>query len=163
MMYYNYRKIKRGNTGGKKNVSYLISDGFGTLERGIVGGTDDSYQHVSYYMVRQEDNKMTNAMIIMFQQEALAEAGILEYTGREIEVALPDESVMTFKEVEPIHTYSRWRELGFQVQKGETAIAKFKVWKHTSKKNKETDEDESRMFMKTASFFKQSQVKEIEK
>jgi len=106
---------------------------------------------------------MTNQMIIMFQQEALAEAGILEYTGREIEVMLPDESVMTFKEVEPIHTYSRWRELGFQVQKGETAIAKFKVWKHTSKKNKETDEDESRMFMKTASFFKQSQVKEIEK
>ena len=146
-----------------KNVDYLVGNGFGSLECGSLGGADDSYQHVSYYMVRQEDDEMTNAMIIMFQQEALAEAGILEYTGREIEVTLPDESVMTFKEVEPIHTYSRWKDLGFQVQKGETAIAKFKVWKHTSKKNKETDEDESRMFMKTASFFKQSQVKEIEK
>lgn len=106
---------------------------------------------------------MTNQMIIMKQQEELAKAGILNYTGRTLTAKLPDGSELEFKEVEPIHTYQRWKEMGFQVQKGEKAVAQFTIWKHTSKKNKETDEDESRMFMKTASFFKQSQVKEIEK
>ncbi len=102
---------------------------------------------------------MTNQMIIMTQQQALAEAGILEYTGREIEVTLPDESVMTFKEVEDIHTYAKWKDLGFQVKKGEKAIAQFMIWKYVQKKKNETDEEkEARMFMKRASFFKRSQV-----
>ena len=105
---------------------------------------------------------MTNQMIIMQQQDELAKAGILNYTGREIEVTLPDESVIVFKEVEEIHTYARWKELGYQVQKGEKAVAQFLIWKHTSRKNKETDEEEARMFMKKASFFKQSQVAKIE-
>lgn len=77
-------------------------------------------------------------------------------------MTLPDESVMVFKEVEEIHTYAKWKELGYQVQKGEKAIAQFTIWKHTSKKNEEAEEDEGRMFMKKASFFKQSQVKKIE-
>ena len=102
---------------------------------------------------------MTNQMIIMMQQEELAKAGILEYTGREIEVTLPDESVMTFKEVEDIHTYAKWKELGFQVKKGEKAVTQFMIWKYVQKKKKETDEEnEARMFMKKASFFKRSQV-----
>lgn len=102
---------------------------------------------------------MTNEMIIMNQQQALAEAGILEYTGREIEVTLPDESVMVFKEVEEIHTYSRWASLGYQVKKGEKAVSQFMIWKYVKKKKKETDEEnEARMFMKRASFFKRSQV-----
>lgn len=104
---------------------------------------------------------MTNAMIIMNQQDELAKAGILNYTGRSITVELPDGSKMEIKEVEPIHTYAKWKELGFQVRKGEKACTQFMIWKHTSKKNKETDEDEGRMFMKKASFFKQSQVDAI--
>ena len=106
---------------------------------------------------------MTNAMIIMQNQEELAKAGILNYTGRILKAQMPDGTEMQFKEVEEIHTYAKWKELGFQVQKGDKAIAQFTIWKHTSKKNKETDEDESRMFMKKASFFRRSQVKEIEK
>ena len=102
---------------------------------------------------------MTNQMIIMMQQEELAKAGILEYTGREIEVTLPDDSVMVFKEVEEIHTYAKWKELNYQVKKGEKAIAQFMIWKYVQKKKKETDEEnEARMFMKKASFFKRSQV-----
>lgn len=104
---------------------------------------------------------MTNQMIIMNQQQALAEAGILEYTGREIEVTLPDESVMVFKEVEEIHTYSKWKELNYQVKKGEKAIAQFMIWKYVQKKKKETDEEneaKAKMFLKKASFFKRSQV-----
>lgn len=108
---------------------------------------------------------MTNQMIILQQQDELAKAGILNYTGREIEVTLPDESVIIIKEVEEIHTYARWKELNYQVQKGEKAIAQFMIWKHVSgKKKKETDEESTdRMFMKKASFFKRSQVREIEK
>lgn len=106
---------------------------------------------------------MTNQMIIMMNQVELAKEGILDYTGRIIDVKMPDDSVMSFKEVEEIHTFQKWKSMGFQVQKGEKAVAQFMIWKHVSKKNKETDEDESKMFMKKASFFKRSQVKEIEK
>lgn len=106
---------------------------------------------------------MTNQMIIMMNQVELAKEGILDYTGRTIDVKMPDDSVMSFKEVEEIHTFQKWKSMGFQVQKGEKAVAQFMIWKHVSKKNKETDEDESKMFMKKASFFKRSQVKEIEK
>lgn len=104
---------------------------------------------------------MTNAMIIMNQQQELAKAGILEYTGREIEVKFDDGNTAVFKEVEEIHTYAKWKELNCQVRKGEKAIASFVIWKHTSKKNKETGEDEAKMFMKKASFFKRSQVDAI--
>lgn len=106
---------------------------------------------------------MTNQMIIMMNQVELAKEGILDYTGRTIDVKMPDDSVMSFKEVEEIHTFQKWKSMGFQVQKGEKAVAQFMIWKHVLKKNKETDEDESKMFMKKASFFKRSQVKEIEK
>lgn len=106
---------------------------------------------------------MTNQMIIMMNQVELAKEGILDYTGRTIDVKMPDDSVMSFKEAEEIHTFQKWKSMGFQVQKGEKAVAQFMIWKHVLKKNKETDEDESKMFMKKASFFKRSQVKEIEK
>ena len=106
---------------------------------------------------------MTNQMIIMQQQDELAKAGILNYTGRVLTAEMPDGTEFQFKEVEEIHTYAKWKELNCQVQKGEKAVAQFMIWKHTSKKNKETGEDEAKMFMKKASFFKRSQVKEIEK
>ena len=55
--------------------------------------------------------------------------------------------------------------MGYQVKRHEKAIAQFPIWKHTSKtvKNKETGEDENKenMFMKTASFFKMSQVEKV--
>jgi len=62
---------------------------------------------------------------------------------------------------EECHTYGRWKSMGYQVKRGSKALFKATIWKYTSKKNIETDDEESRMFMKTASFFGRSQVERI--
>ena len=102
---------------------------------------------------------MTNEMIIFNESQKLAQGGLIEYTGREIVMVDSDGKEFVIKETEPIHTYNAWREMGYQVKKGEKAIASFTIWKYTASKNEETDEEEAgRMFMKKASFFKTSQV-----
>lgn len=67
----------------------------------------------------------------------------------------------TISESEEIHTFAKWRELGYSVKRGEKCIVKLTIWKHTSRTNKETQEEESKMFMKTAAFFSTSQVEKI--
>lgn len=65
---------------------------------------------------------------------------------------------------EAIHTFALWKQLGYSVKKGEKAIAKFAIWKHTSKtvENEDGEEEEkTNMFLKTAAFFKLSQVEKI--
>lgn len=62
---------------------------------------------------------------------------------------------------EECHTYGKWKSMGYQVKRGSKALFKATIWKYTSKKNIETDDEESRMFMKTASFFGRSQVERI--
>lgn len=109
---------------------------------------------------------MTNAMIIMNESIGLMEEGIIGTTGKTIKVKMienGEEIEKEFDEPEPIHTYQTWKKLGFQVQKGQKAIAQFVIWKHVTKKAKEEgEEDETKMFMKKASWFKLSQVAPIE-
>lgn len=104
---------------------------------------------------------MTNAQIILLESVKLMEQGILKGTGKKIVVEYNDEK----KELdvpEPIHTYQAWKKLGYQVKKGEKAIAKFTIWKHVSGKKKEDGEQgKDRMFMKMSSFFKMEQVEKI--
>lgn len=64
-------------------------------------------------------------------------------------------------ESEEIHTFQKWKSLGYAVKRGEKAITKLTIWKHTSKINPETQEEETAMFMKTAAFFSTSQVEKI--
>ena len=64
-------------------------------------------------------------------------------------------------ESEVIHTFAKWKSLGYAVKRGEKAITKLTIWKHTSKVNAETQEEETAMFMKTAAFFSTSQVEKI--
>lgn len=64
-------------------------------------------------------------------------------------------------ESEEIHTFQKWKSLGYAVKRGEKAITKLTIWKHTSKINPETQEEEMAMFMKTAAFFSTSQVEKI--
>lgn len=98
---------------------------------------------------------MTNAQIIFSEEQMLAKQGVINYTGRVFKF----DDGTEIKETESIHTYAVWKELGYQVQKGEKAIASFYIWKFVGK---EDEEDEDKMFMKKASFFKRSQVKEAE-
>lgn len=105
---------------------------------------------------------MTNAMIIFYESQKLAEEGILNYTGREAKYVDENGEEKVYKEVEPIHTYAAWKELGYQVQKGEKAKAQIIIWKFVSGKKEESDEEPSgKMFMKKASFFTMAQVKSI--
>lgn len=69
-------------------------------------------------------------------------------------------------EDEEIHTYARWKSLGYQVKKGQKAIAQFPIWKYTSKKKaEEVSEEEAQArgycFMKLSSFFSTKQVEPI--
>lgn len=110
---------------------------------------------------------MTNADIIFTQSQELMKQGVIEGTGRTFKATITnaqgEQEEVVVEEAEPIHTYAGWKERGYQVQKGEKAIAKFTIWKHVVKKAKqEGDEDETKMFMKTASWFKFSQVAPIE-
>ena len=103
---------------------------------------------------------MTNTMIILMESVKLMENGILASTG----------TVQTIdgKQVEipeSIHTYKAWKSLGYVVKHGEHAIAKFPIWKYTTKRVKDTDTDEEKQtgkcYMFNASFFKASQVERM--
>lgn len=107
---------------------------------------------------------MTNAQIILAEQIRLADEGILKYTGRILEAVLADGTTTEIKEIQPIHTFQAWKSMGYKVKKGEKAIAKFPIWKYTTKKS-ENDEEEQvngRMFMKVSAFFTNEQVEKME-
>ena len=61
---------------------------------------------------------------------------------------------------EEVHTFARWKKMGYQVRKGEHAILKTTIWKAKERKA-EDEETDLRMFMKTAHFFGRSQVEPI--
>lgn len=59
---------------------------------------------------------------------------------------------------EEVHTFQHWKSMGYAVKKGEKAAFKTSIWKAVQKKDKP---DETVMFLKTAAFFKASQVQPI--
>ena len=108
---------------------------------------------------------MTNNQIIWEQRCALAKQGQIGYTGREVKVPLEGGGEMVCREPEEIHTYATWKALGFQVKRGEKALAKIAIWKYATARRdaaEETDDQpEGRMFMKLAFFFGEAQVEKI--
>ena len=104
---------------------------------------------------------MTNEQIIFSAAQHLAETGAIKYTGKIYKARDAEGNEIQLKETEAIHTYNAWRALGFQVQRGQKAVAKLTIWKHATKTDKETGEEESKMFMKTAAFFSASQVEAV--
>lgn len=108
---------------------------------------------------------MTNTMIIMNESVRLMNEGVLDGTGEFVTVESSDGTNKQLELPEEIHTFRGWKERGYAVKKGEKAIAKFPIWKHTSKKVETEDgeeEEKTNMFMRTAAFFKFSQVEKIE-
>ena len=115
---------------------------------------------------------MTNAQIVLAASVQLMKDGIIGSTGRKFTFEDAEGKKIEIDEPEAIHTYNGWKELGYQVKKGEKAIAQFNIWKYKSKMETIEGEDtegnqmtiaaESRnMFMKRASWFKASQVEAI--
>lgn len=106
---------------------------------------------------------MNNATIVMMEQMKLLEEGKLSYTGRTVTGVNPvTGEEVEIPEIQAIHTYAHWKSLGYQVKKGEKAIAKFAIWKYTSKKKKDETEEEAQVnghcFMKMSSWFSEVQV-----
>ena len=113
---------------------------------------------------------MTNAQMIFNRQLELMEEGILKGTGRMVEAVIVDadgnETKQMVEEPEDIHTYAIWKQMGYQVKKGQKAITSLTIWKHverTKKNDNGEEEQEQKMFMKTAHFFKADQVEKITK
>ena len=115
---------------------------------------------------------MTNKMIILLEQQKLFDQGLIKKTGRTITVMnLFTQELEEVDELEPIHTYQTWKSLGFQVKKGQKAVAKFPIWKFTNGKMEEEDvradvdvehnENRGYCFMKLSAFFSASQVERI--
>lgn len=105
---------------------------------------------------------MTNADIIFSERMNLMKEGKIKSTGRKLIVEINGEK-QEIEEPEQIHTYQIWKELGYQVQKGQQAVAKVLIWKFKPAKDQEGQmlEEEGKMFMKMASFFSASQVEKI--
>lgn len=119
---------------------------------------------------------MTNAQIILQNSVFLMEQGILKATEEKILFADEEGNVREVYKPEEIHTFQAWKKLGYQVQKGEHAVAKFPVWKFKAGKgkaagtddrevgeNEELEKQKGRCFMKLAFFFTADQVKEVAK
>ena len=107
---------------------------------------------------------MTNAEIVFAEGQRLAAEGLIQYTGKVFKAQMEDGTVMEFKETEPIHTYAVWKELGYQVMKGQHAITKLTIWKYKPPKDEDVQPSlmkQGDMFMKTAHFFSQSQVEKV--
>jgi hypothetical protein len=113
---------------------------------------------------------MSNAQIIFNESVELMKAGVIGTTGRTVTITVEKEGQKvkeTINEPEPIHTYKTWQRLGYQVEKGQKAIAMFTIWNFAENK-KADDEEENEApslmknghyYMKKAAFFKGSQVK----
>ena len=116
---------------------------------------------------------MTNAQIIFNNSVKLMEEGILKGSGRFLTMVMEDGTKKEVEEPEVIHTYSTWKKLGFQVKKGQKAIASFTIWKYAERTCKDEEGNavidqltgqeaiDSSMFMKKASFFTADQVEKI--
>lgn len=109
---------------------------------------------------------MTNKQIVAIESQRLAEEGILKYTGKTYKAINAAGEEITVKEVQPIHTYAGWQEIGYQVKKGQKSKVKFPIWKYTSGKKKGMTEEEAQekgyCFLKLSAWFTDEQVEPIE-
>ena len=108
---------------------------------------------------------MTNAMIILMESVKLMEEGKLNGTGKFIEVEDGNGGKKQLEIPETIHTYAKWKELGYQVRRGEKSEIKIQVWKYRGKSHTDEESGETietgKCFMKVASFFTMAQVDAI--
>ena len=107
-------------------------------------------------------NRDPNSEIILQESLELLKQGVLKPTGRVFVQELPDGSKVELPEPEPIHTYNGWKDLGYQVKKGEHAKATFPVWKWKGQKNEETGEEEGgTCYQRKAFWFTFDQVEKV--
>lgn len=103
---------------------------------------------------------MTNNEIIFNERVNLMEQGLLKGSGTWAKVEKVNGEVVEIELPEEIHTFQAWKERGYAVKKGEKSQIKFSIWKCTTKKDEDGNE-EKKMFMKLSAFFTASQVEPL--
>lgn len=107
---------------------------------------------------------MTNVQIIDCEKQKLFLEGVLKGTGKMLEAVDGEGNAIIVPEVEPIHTFNGWKELGFKVKKGEHSKIRFAIWKFSSREvENENGEKENKtsMFLKEACWFTEAQVERM--
>lgn len=75
-----------------------------------------------------------------------------------------EKKLLGMGEFEPLHTFAKWKEMGFKVKKGEHATVCTKLWKPKAKKYTDTNGEEkveNNFFLAKAYLFKLNQVERI--
>jgi len=107
---------------------------------------------------------MTNKDIILSAAVQLVKEGRLKSTGRVFSYTDASGAVHLFPEPETIHTFQKWKELGYSVRRGERSDIKIRIWKYTGREKEVEDQlviVPGKMIMKTACFFRADQVQKI--
>lgn len=105
---------------------------------------------------------MTNEQIIFEARCELMREGKIGKSGNVYKAVDADGNERIYEEPEEIHTYQAWKEQGYQVQKGQKAVARIVIWKYAVSKAKDGEEDgKEHMFMKNSAFFTRAQVEPI--
>lgn len=85
---------------------------------------------------------MTNAEIIFQNRIFLMEQGVIQGIPGTSVTVKDEQGEREVLMPEEIHTYNAWKKLGYQVQKGQHAVAKFPIWKFRVSKKQEQEADE---------------------
>ena len=113
---------------------------------------------------------MSNEEIILKNRVFLMENGLLKPNSNGETFMFTDEHGCRVIEVpEEIHTFKKWKSLGYIVKKGEHSIARFPIWHKQKKYRRKPEEEEGEerrekdafYYLKTAFFFTADQVEPI--
>lgn len=111
---------------------------------------------------------MTNTEIIFNNRLFLMEQGVIKGVPGTSVTIKDEDGERTVEMPEEIRTFDEWKRLGFIVQKGEHAVAKFQIWMPKKGKKKAEAEEEEQgakvpagFYKKLAFFFTADQVKAI--
>lgn len=112
---------------------------------------------------------MTNADIILQNRVFLMEQEVIKGVPGTALLWKDDQGEREILMPEEIRTFNEWKRLGFQVQKGQHAVAKFQIWMPKKGRKMAADEDPEKdeeqmaknFYKKVAFFFTKDQVKEV--
>ena len=110
----------------------------------------------------ERSRQVTNEQIIFNNRMELMKAGIIGSTGKNIVIEDEEGRKTLTKEPEQIHTYMEWKRRGYTVKHGEKAVSEIPIWKCMGGRKGKEGEEQGKMFMKQAFFFKASQVEPTE-
>lgn len=115
---------------------------------------------------------MTNAEIVLSNRIFLMEQGILKGIPGTSLLWKDEQGEREILMPEEIRTFDDWKRLGFIVQKGQHAVARFEIWmpkKGRAKAGAEKEDEDQKekaprgFYKKMAFFFTIDQVKKIDK